>query len=212
MRLIPLAARRTPATPRTSRRWMRRALVLCAVGAVMVGAAPAQLLAQPRVVFVVRHAEKADNSDDPVLSAVGRARAQALAAALEHADIGHVIVTHRQRTRLTAEPVVQRRGLTPEVISFGAAGAEAHIAAIVAAIRRQDDKAVLVVGHSNTVPRIVHALGGPYMPDLCDARYAALFTVVPARRGDAAPSISVSSFGVPDPPGADSCAGMIPRD
>lgn len=196
-----------------ARHWRWLSLVWWfAIGVALIGTLPAPLIAQPRVVFVVRHAEKADNSDDPVLSAAGTARAQALAAALEHAEIGHVIVTHRQRTRLTADPVVQRRGLTPEVISFGAAGAEAHIAAIVAAIQRQDDKAVLVVGHSNTVPRIVHALGGPHMPDLCDARYAALFTVVPSRRGATAPSVTVSSFGAPDPPGAESCAGMMPRD
>lgn len=203
---------RSPATCNTIRRCMRHALVVCAAGVTALGTRASPLLAQPRVVFVVRHAEKADNSDDPVLSVAGTARAQALAAALHHADIGHVIVTHRQRTLRTAEPLAQQRGLTPEVISFGSAGAEAHIAAIVAAIRRQDDKAVLVVGHSNTVPRIVHALGGPHMPDLCDARYAALFTVVPSRRGDGAPSVTVSSFGAPDPPGAESCAGMIPRD
>jgi phosphohistidine phosphatase SixA len=189
-----------------------RVLRWCLVLLSVAGAWPADVRAQPLAVFIVRHAEKADNSDDPVLSALGTQRALALAAALEDAEIGHVIVTHRQRTRLTAEPLIELRDLTPEVISFGAAGVDAHVDSIVAAIRRQNDRAVLVVGHSNTVPRIVHALGGPRMPDLCDARYAALFTVVPAHRANAAPTVAVSSFGSADPPGADSCAGMIPRD
>lgn len=162
----------------------------------------------PALVLVVRHAEKADNSDDPVLSAAGEARALALAEALSDADIDHVIVTHRQRTRLTAAPLLSVRGLTPEVVPFGRDMAE-HVAAVAAAVRRRAGEVVLVVGHSNTVPAIVHALGGPRLPDLCDARYGALFALVPGEPQHG--RLVVSAFGAPDPPSALSCAGMVPR-
>jgi broad specificity phosphatase PhoE len=171
--------------------------------------APTSASAPPALVLVVRHAEKVDNSDDPALSAIGTARAAALAAALADAQVGHVIVTQRQRTRLTAAPLLAARGLEPEVVPFGRS-MEEHVREVAAAVRRQAGKVVLVVGHSNTVPMIVHALGGPRAPDLCDARYAALFAVVPDAVGAPA-GVVVSSFGVADPPAAVSCAGMVPR-
>ncbi len=163
----------------------------------------------PALVLIVRHAEKADNSNDPPLSDAGRARAMAIADALSDANVEHVIVTHRQRTRLTAEPLSVARGLTPEVVPFASDMSE-HVRLVAEAIRRQAGKVVLVVGHSNTVPMIVHALGGPKMPDLCDSRYAALFAVVPGSVGESA-RVVVSSVGAPDAPGSLSCSGMVPR-
>jgi phosphohistidine phosphatase SixA len=190
---------------------VRRLLGLALLLALPLGAREllAQSAAPPALVLVVRHAEKADNSTDPVLSVAGNQRAEALAAALADANVQHVIVSQRQRTRLTAAPLMAREGLEPEVISFGSDMA-AHVDAIAQAVRRQSGKVVLVVGHSNTVPAIVHALGGPKMPDLCDARYAALFAVVPGAPGTSSPVV-VSSFGVPDAPGAADCPGMVPR-
>lgn len=175
---------------------------------VATGVAPSATLA-PALVLIVRHAEKADNSDDPPLSAAGRARALALAEALSDANVEHVIVTHRQRTRLTAEPLTASRGLSPEVVPF-ASDMREHVRLVTEAVRRQGGKVVLVVGHSNTVPLIVHALGGPKMPDLCDSRYAALFAVVPGPVGELA-RVVVSSVGEPDAPGSASCGGMVPR-
>ncbi len=133
----------------------------------------------------------------------------ALAEALSDANVEHVIVTHRQRTRLTAEPAMRARGLQAEVVPF-ASDMATHIRLVAEAVRRQSGKVVLVVGHSNTVPMIVHALGGLNMPALCDARYAALFAVVPGFVGESA-RVVVSSVGAPDSPGALSCAGMSPR-
>ncbi len=174
------------------------------------GAVPAgQTAAPPALVLVVRHAEKVDNSTDPALSSAGSARAMALAEALSDAQVDHVIVTHRQRTRLTAGPIMAQRGLTAEVVPFSSDMAK-HVEDVATAVRRQSGKVVLVVGHSNTVPAIVHALGGPKMPDLCDARYAALFTVVPGALGAPA-RVVVSSVGDADPPGALLCTGMVPR-
>jgi phosphohistidine phosphatase SixA len=200
-----------------------RRLLLVAIALLAPVAAPRALAAQspsgqgptlqaaagPALVLIVRHAEKADNSDDPVLSAAGRERALALAEALSDAAVEHVIVTHRQRTRLTAAPLLEARGLQPEVVGFGRDLA-AHVADVAAAVRRQAGKVVLVVGHSNTVPLLVHALGGPRLPDLCDARYAALFAVVPGTEASPA-RVVVSSVGRADPPEATSCAGMVPR-
>jgi hypothetical protein len=68
---------------------------------------------------------------------------------------------------------------------------------------------VVVVGHSNTVPAIVKALGGPALPDICDASYATMYVLQPASAGRPAALVHVQ-YGAADAPGATSCAAMTP--
>jgi phosphohistidine phosphatase SixA len=161
---------------------------------------------RPTVVVLVRHAEKSAPSGDVALSAAGEARAQSLAAALANARIDAVITTTLQRTRQTAEPIVHALGLTPvEVAPSGDVAAHAQeVASIIRA--RFGGRTVLVVGHSNTIPAIVRALGGPAMPDLCDSEYATLFVVV-LMPADSARVIR-SSYGAPDASTAAGCPAM----
>lgn len=140
---------------------------------------PAPLPARTdHLVILVRHAEAAGKPrNDPPLTERGEARAQALAAALEHMQLGTAIVSSLARTRLTAEAVTGPRGLQPTVADV-AGGLEEHVQAVVDAVRAQPKgAAVLVVGHSNTVPRIIAALGGPEAPDLCHWEYSRLFVL-----------------------------------
>lgn len=167
------------------------------------------------LVVLVRHAEKAPvPGDDPPLSTAGTARAAALAESLRDAGVTAVLVTPRRRTAETAAPAAAVRGLTPTVIPFGQSTAE-HARLVTDAVRRQPaGSVVLVVGHSNTIPAIVGALGGPRLPALCDASYATLFTVRLAAAADgasAAPVVLRTRYGAADPAGADSCPGMQAR-
>lgn len=162
------------------------------------------------MVVVVRHAEKAAApAGDPGLSAEGEARARALAEALVGADVAAVIVTPLRRTGATAAPLAAARGLTPEAVPFGPPGPDgiaAHARAVAAAARRHPGRVVLVVGHSNTVPAVVAALGGPRLPDLCDASYATLFVVRPAAAPAAAAAVVRAQYGRADAPDAAACA------
>jgi len=62
---------------------------------------------------------------------------------------------------------------------------------------------VLVVGHSNTIPAIIAALGGPRMPDLCDPEYAGLYVLIIRANGTV--SLARASYGAADPPDAAAC-------
>jgi len=159
-----------------------------------------------RIVILVRHAEKTNEPrTDPPLTDAGRARATALAAALDGAPVDAVIVTPFLRTRATAEPVTRARGLTPIVVGVEA-GLAAHVQTVAEAVRAQPPGAtILVVGHSNTIPAIIGALGGPKLKDLCDAEYATLFVLSLPSTGP--PRLIRAQYGTPDPPGADRCAG-----
>jgi broad specificity phosphatase PhoE len=156
------------------------------------------------VVIVVRHAERAPGTGDPPISEAGRARAVALAEVLKGSHVSAAITTQLQRTRQTAEPIVTALGITPVVVNTQADLAK-HAAEVAAAARQHAGKTVLVAGHSNTVPAIVAALGGPRFADLCEPEYDALFTVVIDAGGAA--RVIKSRYGAATPVDG-SCAAM----
>jgi broad specificity phosphatase PhoE len=118
---------------------------------------PSAALAQSTV-FVVRHAERADAGmpaaagADPDLSDAGRGRAESLAEMLKDARIAQIFVTEFKRTRQTAAPLAKRLAIEPAVVpSKDSTGLAERVKAA--------SGNVLVVGHSNTLPEILKALG-----------------------------------------------------
>jgi len=153
------------------------------------------------VVYVARHAEKASEPRrNPGLTRPGVERAAALAGALAGAELTGIITSQFARTKATAAPVAKATGLEPVVIRYRPGDFEAHGQAVAAAIRdRFPGGSVLVVGHSDTVPWIILALGGPAMEPLCEpTEYASLFELVV--EADTPTRMKRSSYGVPDPP------------
>lgn len=188
---------------------IRRTLaVLVAVSFALASAGAQTGVAGDKLVFIVRHAEKASQTEsDPSLSDTGKARAAALALALHDASVAEVLVTPRKRTHETAAPLAAARELTMHVVPFGASTPE-HAAAVAAEVRASKAGAVLVVGHSNTVHLIIAALGGPKLPELCDPAYANLFIV---RLSAGATTLTRAQYGAPDPADANACAAATMR-
>jgi phosphohistidine phosphatase SixA len=145
----------------------------CAVALILGAAAPVasqQTDAELIVVYVARHAERAEDGtdDDPPISVEGEARAELLAAMLRDARLTHVHTTDTRRTRATATPTAIHHGITPTLYGAG------DLDALAALIRRTPGRH-LVVGHTNTVRETVTALGGepggPIDPDEYDRLY-----------------------------------------
>ena len=152
-------------------------LALAASAAFALSALAAPVFAQKAIV-VVRHAEKADQSTDPVLSAEGTARAESLARALAALDVKAVYVTQYQRTALTAGPLMKAAGLKPTVVH-----SDATPELVERMKKEHPDDVVLTVGHSNSVPRILKLLGAAENIQLGDNDYDNLFIVVPKASG-----------------------------
>ena len=189
---------------RMHRRSLLASLLLLLLAAAWTAQAEAQ---SPTVVILARHAEKVSPNPpdgDPDLTDAGRARAAALAEALRNAGVDAVITTQFKRTRFTGQPLAELAGVTPEVVS--ASGGQGHAAAVADAVRRHAGHTVLVVGHSNTVPAIIAALGGPRLPDICDSQYADLFTLILEPGKD--PVLIRSSYGAASPAPGPECAPM----
>ena len=164
--------------------------------------------AQPAMIILVRHAERATApANDPVLTEAGAQRALDLATALAGARVSAVVTTHLQRTQLTARAVLESLGQQPIVVRAGGP-LQAHVDSVAAAIRRRPvGDVVLVVGHSNTIPALVAALGGPTLPDLCENQYSSLF-ILEYPAGGGPPRFVKAKYGAPDPPGSESCERM----
>jgi phosphohistidine phosphatase SixA len=185
-----------------------RALFIPLVAACTIGAFRfAERTAPPTVVLLVRHAEKAAQpAQDPPLTEAGVARANALVAVARDAGVTAIITTQFERTRKTAEPTAATLHVTPEVVNAGPLAE--HAKAVAQQILRHAGTTVLVVGHSNTIPAIVGALGVPQPRDLCDGEYDQLFTVIIGDTGP--PRLVRSRYGAPSPEDA-ACAAMQPR-
>ena len=146
---------------------MKKRFMLCCF---LIGLAFSSSLGQSTV-FIVRHAEKADDSKDAELSEAGRARAEALANMLRDSEISAIYTTEFKRTQQTAVPLAKALGLTVTTLP-----AE-NQAALVAKLRTSTANS-LVVGHGNTIPDIIKALGISEPEKISETDYDNLFLVV----------------------------------
>ena len=126
--------------------------------------------AQP-VVVIVRHAEKAViGGNDPDLSSAGRARAEALARILKDSGITAIFTSEFKRTRETAAPTATSAHVSPTVV------AAKDTDALLAKLHQLNGNA-LVVGHGDTIPNIIKALGINNTINIPDEDYSELLIV-----------------------------------
>jgi len=154
---------------------VKRALVVLVLAAGLAAARPAPA---QEAVFLVRHAERADNSADSPLSASGEQRAVRLADLLEDAGITAIYTTDLQRTIETGAPLATAAHVP--TVALPAADTGALLAKIRGA--GPHDR-LLVVGHSNTVPEVLRALGVAAPVTIGEAEYDNLFLVIPRPGG-----------------------------
>ena len=146
---------------------MRFSFIILLSALLLLPAVPQTLGAQQEtVIFLVRHAERADDetmdppmamdpqmTEDPPLSDAGRNRASLLAEMLRDSGISHIHSTNYRRTRETARLTAEGAGL--EVHIYDASDLFSFASQLRATPGRH-----LVVGHSNTTHSLVEALGG----------------------------------------------------
>jgi broad specificity phosphatase PhoE len=123
------------------------------------------------VIVVVRHAEKASaGGNDPELSVAGQKRADALVRILKDSQITAVFVTEFKRTQQTATPTARVAHVSSTVVPA------ADIPGLVAKLRALNGNA-LVVGHGNTIPDLMKALGITTSVTIPEDDYTEIFLV-----------------------------------
>ena len=177
----------------------RRSCGWLVLALLLVGIRPA---AAEQVIFVVRHAERADvpaqpaapaaaaptqskatshgmmMPDDPPLTPAGEQRAARLAAMLSQSGIKAIYTSEFKRTRQTAAPLADRLKIKPVMAAAKDPGP------LVAQLKKAQAP-VLVVGHANTLPDLIKALGVTETVTIGDNDYDNLFIIVRAASGKA---------------------------
>lgn len=138
--------------------------------------APCAAFAEPSAIYLVRHAEKASDAKDPDLAPDGQVRAQNIATMLQKTGISHVYSTPYIRTRQTAQPLAQRIGIA--VQTYDPAAPKALVDKV-----KTLSGAVLVVGHSNTLPDLVRLFGGSPGADIADTEYDRVYQLTTTASG-----------------------------
>ena len=141
-------------------------------------------------IFLVRHGAKATEANEASvpLSDAGRAHSEKLAETLREAGIDAIYATDTVRARQTADPLARARKL--EIRTYAPRDPQGKPAPQLIVDRLKKDVPAgraLVVGHSNTVPEILAALGHSEKIEIPSSQYDDLFLVVP--REGAAPTV-----------------------
>jgi broad specificity phosphatase PhoE len=164
---------------RRKKRIRRRIQAIVIYTAIAVGLAWFFESQATTTMIFVRHAEKAlIPVDDPGLSAEGEARAAELARQLVDADvvagIDAIYSTNYRRTIETAQPVADALGLDIRIYE----NQEDDEPLVDAMVADNKGKIILVVGHSNTLPTMIAALGASKkVPPIAEFEYDNLYLV-----------------------------------
>jgi broad specificity phosphatase PhoE len=102
----------------------------------------------------VRHAEKRNSTDTTTLSLLGQKRANALSELLIHSSIDSIYCTKYIRTQQTAQPLAH--AIHKPIIIYNLDSIREFSQKLV----NQKGKNILVVGHSNTLPKLIQLIAG----------------------------------------------------
>jgi broad specificity phosphatase PhoE len=147
--------------------------------------------AAQRAIILVRHAEKISdemNGKDVPLSKAGQERARLLAGMLKDSGITVIYATDTVRTRDTARPTAKVLGLP--IKNLEQRDPEGAIRRIQ---HENANDVVLIVGHADTLPGLLEALGYHREIRIPSNDYTNFFVVIP--REGKAPSVIRVGYG-----------------
>ena len=147
---------------------MKMLTMIAALAAMLLPLPSAAQEVAPR--YVMRHLDTPKGERDPDLLPAGAAKATALVMWFDSKPLAAIFATPYRRTQQTAAPIAAARGLTVQTYD------PADEAALIARVKAVAGP-VLIVGHSNTVPEIVAALGGERPDELAHEDFGDVWTV-----------------------------------
>lgn len=164
------------------KRRRRRIQVVILYTAIAVGLAWFFELQATTTIIFVRHAEKEvpgqmTGSDDPALSAAGRARAAELARQLVDADVvagvDAIYSTPYKRTQETVAPLADALQLPINIYD-----ANDRQTVLDDILKEHKGKIIVIVGHSNTLPELIANLGASKkVPEIDEDEYDNIYVV-----------------------------------
>lgn len=122
-------------------------------------------------IYLIRHAEKANALHDTELSEAGKERAQKWSAYFSNKGIASIYATPYKRTNATVAQLAEKLHL--EINSYNPAQLDLKTISEV-----YKGKAVLIVGHSNTLPNHVNKLlNAEKYREIDEVEFGTLYTI-----------------------------------
>src|ERR1041384_7742059 len=151
---------------------MKKLLVCLGLSSLLLSqTSGAQQPSRSSTVVLVRHAEKASNDPDAVLSAQGLERAGCLARVLKDTGIKRIYVTDTKRTQQTADPAAKAFGIKPTIVPAN------DPSTLIRDVFYGTGGNALVVGHSNTLPLIIQRVQAGTVPPIGENEYDGLYVL-----------------------------------
>ena len=122
-------------------------------------------------IYLIRHAEKLLEKDDPALTQCGEFRAKQLASILENAKIKKIYSTRYKRTMATASPLALQQKLA--INSYAPNKLEQFAWQLT-----KDKQNSVVFGHSNTTPQLAAILSQTKVEPISEKQYRGIYQVV----------------------------------
>jgi broad specificity phosphatase PhoE len=163
---------------------MKPSLVSLASGLILM--AGAEVASAQQAVILVRHAELSSvPTVDPrslPISEAGEERARHLADFLRDSGVTAIYVTDFERTIATAQPLAREIHKEPTVV------AKSDPRELMERIRKDHaGETVLLVGHTDTIPGLLKALGYPADVRIGREDFSNLFVAIP--KGEGPPTV-----------------------
>lgn len=126
-------------------------------------------------VILVRHAERLNDSDTSSLSEAGLERAATLAHVVGASGLDRIYVSEKTRTLQTAMATAAAIGISPVQITASESDRCAD------SVNAHKGERILIVGHSDTVPKIMEELGVSSPPTIERNEFDDMFVVTISR-------------------------------
>ena len=140
-----------------------------------------------QAIFLVRHGETVAPKGAAVrpLSEAGQRRAALLARLLKDAGIKAIFTSNLERTIKTAEPLAQALRIESKPLAqLIPRFKQSDVDAFIDFLRTQHrNDIVLLVGHRETVPALLKALGHPVEIEISETKFDNLFVLTPKADG-----------------------------
>jgi len=145
-------------------------LAIAAAALILAGCAYIAPIQPASTFYVMRHLNTPEGQRDPDLTPEGRRNADLLANWFMQAPPTTIFVSNTKRAQQTAAPLAARLGITP--IVYDPSDTRTLMTEVM-----KEPPPVLIVGHSNTVPDIVAALGGVRPDPLVHEDFADIWAI-----------------------------------
>lgn len=143
--------------------------------------------------YVVRHADRLNNTDGSPLSPTGHARAAILRDTLQSKGIDSIFTSTYLRTQQTAQPLATATGLNMVIYLKDTTDG------LIKRLKKINGKDVLVVGHTDNVPAIVLGLSGQQVPPITGDDFDNFYIIRVKKCLNVRRSLVHTTYGPPSP-------------